>query len=191
MDDSEPWVTSVPHLGLIDTAELVGGHRLVEQRLFVLTGRWSVDAAAGSDPAGIAGFLATQSANHAWRLAEWEQRSPRSVDVPEPAEVTGWSQALDMADSTASVTARLACWSHVLAVHLAVRYSRHMALTSPVADAGLERWLGIAQRDVLDGVVQGAAISAESQAYANSGQSAAEVADAVAACVVPLLEPGV
>lgn len=190
MDDSEARGTSDPHLGLIGTAGLIGGHRYVEQGLFVLTGRWSVEATAGPDPTGIADFFATQSAIHGWRLAEWEKRSPRSVGVSDAVEPTGWSRAFGIADSAATATARLACWYQVLGVHLAARYRRHLALSAHVADAGVARWLAIAQRDVLDGVVQGATISPGPEASGDSGASAAEVADAVAACLVPLLELG-
>lgn len=190
MDDSGAGDTSDPYLDLIGTADLIGGHRSVEHGLFVLTGRWSVEAAAGPDPAGTADFFATQSAIHAWRLAEWERRSPRSVGVTETAEPSGWSRALEMADSAATPTARLACWSRVLGVELAARYRSHLALTSPVADAGVARWLGIVQRDVLDAVAQGATISSGSEVSADSDSSATEVAAAVAACLVPFLELG-
>lgn len=162
----------------------------MERGLFVLTGRWSVDASIDTDPIGSADFFATQSAVHGWRLGEWEQRSPRSVGVPEATDMAGWSRAFGIAESADSATARLACWYQVLAVHLAARYRRHLMLTSDVADAGVARWLGIAQRDVLDGVVRGATISAGSVVSAGPGPSAAEVADVVAACLVPLLELG-
>jgi hypothetical protein len=189
MDHSEGRVTSDQYLDLIGTADLIGGHRYVEHGLFVLTGRWSVDAAAGPDPVGIADFFATQSAIHGWRLAEWEQRSPRSVGVAEIADPSGWTRALEIADSAATPTARLACWSQVLGVHLAARYRSHLALTSPVADAGVARWLGIVQRDVLDAVAEGASISTGSE-VSDPNPSAGEVAASVASCLVPLLELG-
>jgi hypothetical protein len=190
MDDSGAGDTSDPYLDLIRTADLIGGHRSVEHGLFVLTGRWSVDVAAGPDPPGIADFFATQSAIHGWRLAEWEKRSPRSVDVTETAEPSGWTRALEVADSASAPTARLACWSQVLGIQLAARYRSHLALTSPVADAGLARWLDIVQRDVLDAVAQGASISIGSEVSADSDPSPEEVADSVAACLVPFLELG-
>lgn len=186
---SDVWASDVS-LSLVEGALLIGGHCRVEQRLFELTGRWSVDAAGGRDPLGLADFLATQSAIHGWRLAEWERRSPRSIGEPEAGDDTGWDLALGVADSIQTDRARLACWYQVLAVHLAARYRRHLAVTSRAADAGVARWLSIAQSDVLDGVAHGATVAARHDTSDDSGPPATEVADAVAACLVPLLEHG-
>lgn len=190
MDDTGARDSSVPQLGLMGGAALIGDHRLVEHRLFVLTGRWSVEAAAGPDRYGVADFLAMQSAIHGWRLAEWERRSPGAVGLPEVREPTGWDRAFAIADSATTARGRLACWYQVLAVHLAARYRRHRAMTSPVSDAGVERWLDIAQRDVLDGVAQGATVAARRGGPDDSGRSAGEVAEVVAACLAPLLDLG-
>lgn len=190
MDDTEARGTSVRNLGLVESSRLIGVHRGVEHGLFVLTGRWSVQVAVGPDPHGVADFFATQSAIHGWRLAEWERRSPSAAGAPESVDPTGWNQALAVADSAATTRARLACWYQVLAVHLAARYRRHLAMTSPLADGGEARWLGIAQGDVLDGVVQGAVLAARCEMPDDPGRSAADVAEVVAACLVPLLELG-
>lgn len=187
-------------MGLLDGARVIGVHRFVEQGLFELTGRWSIESATGPDPSGLADFFATQSAIHAWRLSEWESRSPSAADPPETVDSrgsdpvgsdrAGWDRALAVADSAVTARSRLACWYQVLAVHLAARYRRHRAMTCPVSDAGVARWLGLAEGDVLDGVVQGAVVATGCGMPEEPGRSAADVSEVVAACLVPLIELG-
>lgn len=188
MDDLPAPGTAGVSLRLVEGAELIGVHRFVERELFGLTGRWSMEAATDPHTAAIAEFLAAQSAVHAWRLAEWEQRSPRSVEVPVGAGATGWSEALSAAEAAPSSMAKLACWCHVIAVGLSARYRRHRLLTAPVADAGIQRWLAIAESDVLDAMVSGEAVLGD--ATTRTATDSVEVGAAVARCLRPLLDSG-
>lgn len=189
---------------MAESAALVGGHRYIEDALFASTGRWSAQAAAAPDPLGISEFFAAQSMIHAWRAKEWEGRLPHSVQVPPDVVGTGWSDALVVADSARSSTARLACWCSVLGVHLAGRYRRHRLSSSRAADAGMVRWLDLATGDVLEGVAEGAAILTRGLAAAepvdaadmgsadmgSAGMASAEMATVVGDCVAALFEAG-
>ncbi|MFV0318302.1 MAG: hypothetical protein ACK5O2_15245 [Microthrixaceae bacterium] len=140
--------------GLESLAASIGGHRFIERELFMFTGKWSVEPAADPVGAACAVFLATQSELHAWRLAEWETRSPRSVDTLETAP-DGWADAMELTDRSGSIHARTACWVSVLAPQLASRYLEHRAQVTSPAGVGLSRWLDIAIHDVLRGVAEG------------------------------------
>lgn len=136
----------------------MGRHRFVEESLFELTGGWSTDA-AGSDPAdGTAEFFASQSANHAWRLAGWVDRSPRSPSAGVQAGGSGWTDALGHASSCETARERLACWTLVLAPALLAGYREHLDCTGGTADAGARRWLRIVTADVSEATATGAAL---------------------------------
>lgn len=141
-----------PQLDLRSSADLMARHRFIEHELFVLTGHWSVEAAVTSPSDGVAEFFSVQSANHGWRLGEWEDRSPTSVDPRPDPDHAGWVEALEQARALGDNRSKLACWAHVLAPVLAGSYRRHLGRAARVADAGAIRWLRMAESDVLDGV---------------------------------------
>lgn len=129
----------------------------MERELFALTGRWSAESDGDAPAASV--FLATQSRLHAWRLAQWEALSPRSLETIESPPAR-WTEALDAADRSGDVRTRLACWTTVLAPQLAARYLAHRDDLEAPAGAGMMRWVDIATTDVLRGVGEGSAVLA-------------------------------
>ncbi len=70
---------------------------------------------------------------------------------------------------------RLATWAVAFAPMLAARYRGHRRDLAPAADAGLERWLSIAESDILDGCATGTELlsrvvtSADASAVSETG----------------------
>ncbi|MEZ5237737.1 MAG: NAD+ synthase [Microthrixaceae bacterium] len=160
MDDEPANGPGGGFLDLASSSEQIAVHRFVERALFELVGRWSLEAAS-SGPAAAAEFFSVQSANHAWRLEQWVQRSPRSLVHDEGPGSTGWAEALGRAGALDDHRLRLVVHAQVLAPCLAARYRRHGASAGAAADGGVLRWLGIAHRDVLEAVSRGSELLCE------------------------------
>ena len=148
------------------TAELVGEYRWIETRLYATLGAWVADLPL----AGVQVHLDAQSMRHAWhaellgdRLPVPPASTPTRLTRPSPAtrpavrpgrRGAGRRRArCDVAargrggPPPAGALPRLAGLYRVVLPRLVTTYTRHLRVTSPVADAPLRRALSLVLRD--------------------------------------------
>jgi hypothetical protein len=134
---------------LLATAELVGGYRWIERRLFELTGAWALDAGV---PA-LQVHLSEASLQHAWHAELWEDRLPVLASVDQAAltrPTPAAAAALGVLAETSDPVARLAGLYRGLLPRLLMAYDRHAATAAPVADGPVLRALTLVRRDEID-----------------------------------------
>jgi hypothetical protein len=161
-----------PTLELRRAAELIGGYRWLEHRLFEITGVWS---ALAHDPL-VRLHLFEASHQHAWHAELWADRLPVLAGVdpelltkpPEPAGAvlatlagngppsgqpgSSWSPAEEggSAIGPRGALPRLAGLYRVVMPRLVVSYGRHLAAASPVTDGPVIRALRLILADEVE-----------------------------------------
>ncbi|MGH9087076.1 MAG: NAD+ synthase [Acidimicrobiales bacterium] len=186
-----PWRPAPPGgdepgaLTLHQAAALIGAYRWVEEQLFAVTGRWSVEAAM--TPAGQV-HLFEASRQHACHAELWAARLPLVAAVDHGALTRPLGSVLGpllaALDGEADAVGRLAGLHRVVLAKLAATYRRHLARVVPVADRPVARVLRLALSD-LDGE-QAAGATVLGPLLAGEGGDAA---GAVAERLEPLLAP--
>lgn len=193
-----------PVLPIHTSAQLLGGYRWIEHRLFELTGAWAAQAPL----AEVQIFFDETSARHAWRAGLWADRlpvleglDPDDLTVPFGPAVAPLFEAL-AGEETEGVVQRLAGLSRVVLPRLAVTYGAHLARSTPVADAPVIRVLRLARRDVVESWLEGETVlehllrrphDAQVAASAQGGLEGVVVAAGVGPGLVPwpVEDPGV
>jgi hypothetical protein len=147
-------------LSFEDSARRVGAYRLIEHRLFEVTGGWAV---GGGDPA-LAVHASEMSLQHAWHAELWEERLPavawaahRQLTAAPPSVVA----ALDELATAPDPVSRLAGLYRSLLPRLLETYADHVAATVPVTDGPVVRALTLVRRDEVDQLAAGSALLAE------------------------------
>lgn len=133
------WADDGP-LDLMGTAALLGARAWLERELHEVVGAWVADAA---HPAAVVAFDGI-AMHHAWRSDVLVARLPqlrelptdRVVVPPGPATAEVLAALRDLGDDGA----RIGAWTLVGGA-LEAAYVDHLARTTPVADAPLQRWL--------------------------------------------------
>lgn len=151
---------SEPVLPIHRSAQLLGGYRWIEHRLFELTGAWAAQAPLPE----VQVYLDETSAAHAWRAELWADRlpvldglDPDTLTVPFGPAVTPLFDAL-AGEETEGVVQRLAGLCRVVLPRLAVTYGTHLARATPVSDGPVIRVLRLARRDVVESWLAGEAV---------------------------------
>jgi len=164
-----------PVLPIHTSAQLVGGYRWIEHRLFELTGAWAAQAPL----AEVQLYFDETSARHAWRAGLWADRlpvldglDPDALTVPFGPAVTPLFEAL-AGEETEGVVQRLAGLCRVVLPRLAVTYGSHLARATPVADAPVIRVLRLARRDVVESWLTGETVLEHLLARPHDAQVAA------------------
>ncbi|MGP8058156.1 MAG: hypothetical protein ACLP9C_00785 [Acidimicrobiales bacterium] len=146
-----------PVLTIHRSAQLLGGYRWIEHRLFELTGAWAAQAPVPE----IQLYLDETSARHAWRAQLWADRlpvldglDPDALTVPFGPAVPPLFEAL-ASDVAEGVVQRLAGLCRVVLPRLAVTYGTHLARAVPVTDGPVIRVLRLARRDVVESWLAG------------------------------------
>jgi hypothetical protein len=150
-------------LSLVRSAELYGGYRWIEQRIFELTGAW----AAEPEIPEIQIHLDEVSAEHAWhaelffdRLPVLDWVNPDELTVPVGPAVGPLFDAL-AGPSFASPVVRLGVLSRVVLPRLVTTYERHLGRARPVADAPAMRVLKLVLADERAAAATGTALVAK------------------------------
>ncbi len=107
-----------PSLDLLAAAEMIGGYRWLEHRLFEITGAWSAQA---HDP-GVRLHLFEASHQHAWhaqlwadRLPQLDQLDPEALSVPYGPAAGSLIDALGAVGSSAAPPTPARATRHVVA----------------------------------------------------------------------------
>ena len=141
------------------TGRRIGGHAWVEMRLFETLGRWS----GVVDEPRARVLLAAASRRHAWHAEVWIGLLPglphlAAADLVAPGDsAAAMVAALDDLDD-APTDQRVAALVKVALPQVIDRYTTHLELTVPVADAPTQRALRLAlaelraDRDALAGL---------------------------------------
>jgi hypothetical protein len=134
---------------LLESARLLGGYAWAERRLFEVLGSW---VPAATDPAATV-LLDVQCRHHAWYASVWIDRLPELREVPREQVVVapagGFEGFLEaVADAPASDLERVGALVGVVQPHFLDTYRRHLDRLSVVADAPLQRWMGIVISDL-------------------------------------------
>jgi hypothetical protein len=161
---------------LLESARLLGGYAWTEQRLFEVLGSW---APAATDPAATV-LLDVQSRHHAWYASVWIDRLPELREVPRDRVVVapagGFGGFLDAVAAVApSDLERVGALVGVVLPHLLATYERHLDRLAAVADAPLQRWMGIVIADLRADLDAGREVLRElSDADGDAGRARAE-----------------
>ncbi|UDY34413.1 hypothetical protein [Dermatobacter hominis] len=127
-------------LDLMSTAALLGARAWVERELHAVVGSWVGDAHL---PAAVVAFDGL-AMRHAWRSEVLLARLPQLRELPtDRVVVTPGPATTDLVAALRALTddgARIGAWSAVGRA-LEDGYAAHLARTTPVADAPLQRWL--------------------------------------------------
>jgi hypothetical protein len=178
-------------LSFEDSARRVGAYRLIEHRLFEVTGRWAV---GGGDPA-LAVHASEMSLQHAWHAELWEDRLPavawadhRQLTAAPPAVVA----ALDELASAQDPVSRLAGLYRSLLPRLLATYDEHVAAAVPVTDGPVVRALTLVRRDEVDQLAAGTelleGLADDPEALRRADEAAARI-DALVAGSAGLWDP--
>ena len=156
-------------LPLATTAALVGEYRWIESALYATLGAWVVDLPL----AGVQVHLDAQSMRHAWHAELFADRLPVRAGVdpdaltrPSSATATvlaaldgvgpigdgpgaSWPPPDEVVPRPGALP-RLAGLYRVVLPRLVTTYTRHLGVTSPVADAPLRRALTLVLRDATE-----------------------------------------
>ena len=163
---------------LLESARLLGGYAWSEQRLFEILGSW---VPTTTDPAAIV-LLDVQSRHHAWYASVWIDRLPELREVPRDRVVVapagGFGGFLDaVAAVPPSGLERVGTLVGVVLPHLLSTYERHLDRLGAVADAPLQRWMGIVVADLRADLDAGREVLRElSTADGDAGRARAEQA---------------
>lgn len=161
---TEPTRPPAP-LTLDALARRVGRYCWIEMRAFEALGSWT---ATVPEP-DITALLATHSRQRAWHAELWHDLLPvigeaapeRFVEPGHAAATFATALAALPADddpaTPAATISRLAGAYRVLAPRMVAAYQRHLATTSPVADAPTTRVLRLVLADQLDHWLEGEA----------------------------------
>jgi hypothetical protein len=156
-------------LSLETTSALVGEYRWIETALYATLGAWVGELAL----AGVQVHLDAQSMRHAWHAELFADRLPVRAGIdpdaltrPSPATATllaaldgiepigdgpgaSWPPEDDVVPRPGALP-RLAGLYRVVLPRLVTTYTRHLRVTSPVADAPLSRALTLVLRDATE-----------------------------------------
>jgi hypothetical protein len=127
-------------LDLMRNAALVGARAWLERELHEVVGAWVADAA---HPAAVVAFDGL-AMHHAWRSDVLVARLPQLRELPTDRVVVPPGAAsvevLEALRELGDDGARIGAWT-VVGGALEAAYVDHLARTTPVADAPLQRWL--------------------------------------------------
>lgn len=140
-------------LGIGDAARLVGAYAWLEERLYLLVGKWAAESAPSSEPSvqSDAVYFDTVSQHHAWRsrLVAGVVPAAGGADpatfVAYPGEV---ADRLLAALGDLPAAARRAALAEVVHPWLAERYRHHLSVSAEVSDGPVRRALELAAFDL-------------------------------------------
>jgi hypothetical protein len=186
------------------TAEIVGGYRWLETRLFELTGRWAADPSLPEEspvPA-IRVHFDELRAQHAWHASEWADRLPmaRGFDrdaLTDPPGI-GARDALSaledgswIADPASGpgtdrirLLGRLAGLHRVILPRLVTTYERHRSVAAPAADRPVLRVLSLVLRDEVEAIRAGEGLLEELMAGSEDVRAAAQAVEHIEGVIV-------
>ena len=163
-------------LPLDGAAELVGGYRWIEGRLFELVGAWSAVAPFPE----VRVFLSALSSQFGWHAELWEERLPVLDTVDRDALTRAPGPAADtlLAALAGGPVAtrwewRLAGLFRVVIPRLLVTYTAHLDRAVPVSDGPTIRTLRLVSRDHGEAWLAGEALVERILAGGGGAQSAA------------------
>jgi hypothetical protein len=138
-------------LDIETAAHRTGGHRWIEQRLFEILGRWSVELAVPEAKS----MLGSQSFHHAWHAELWggclpslPHLDPDGATAPPTPEVAAFFEEVADEPGEHDAVARLAGVYRVVIPRLAAAYGHRAAGAHEVVDGPVLRALELIRPDL-------------------------------------------
>lgn len=137
-------------IGILESAELIGGFAWTEQALFEVIGGWSVDE---TDPVTAIVF-ADHARRHSWHSELLLERLPELANVDVEALVRPPSghhhQIMDVLRHSGGTLDRLVGGYRVMCARLLTDYDTLVADLDLVSAPSVHRWLGFIRADLVE-----------------------------------------
>lgn len=135
-------------VGLLESAERMGGFAWFERELFGLLGSWSTSEPLAAD----ALVFADHARRCMWHSQLWFERLPELAVVDAASLVTapgaGLQALLDELEAATDTALRLVGAYRVLIAHLLSSYADFADSIDPLAAPSVQRWLGFINSDL-------------------------------------------